>query len=84
MNKLFTTTIISLLTASSLAFVTSSSANATNSQTNNLEITAAKTIVTSKPNLESNLTESASEQLVAYNYCYWETYSDGSTYWVCW
>ena len=45
------------------------------------QLTTVETETT--PQLESVQIDSEAEE-VAYNYCYWETYADSSTYWVCW
>lgn len=83
MKRLVLPAILGLSTFASLVCKNPANA-ATNNDISLDEMTHLTTVDTENipQNLEIKI-DSKTEDLV-YNYCYWETYSDGSTYWVCW
>lgn len=83
MKRLIVPAILGLSTLVSLGH--QNPANAVKSSNQKLEQTTQLTTVDTENIPQSQTVNLNSEtKELAYNYCYWETYSDGSTYWVCW
>ena len=83
MKRLILPAILGLSTFASLVYKSPVNA-ATNSDLSLNERTQLTTVDTENiPQNPEVKIDSKTEDL-AYNYCYWETYSDGTTYWVCW
>lgn len=83
MKRLIMPAIIGLSTLVSLGF--QNPANAVKSSNQNSEqITQLTTVDTENIQHSQKVNLNSDTKDLAYRYCYWETYSDGSTYWVCW
>lgn len=83
MKRFILPAIVSLSTLTSLVYqAPASAAIKSNPELNRItELTTVET--ETMPQLESLQIESEAEEL-AYNYCYYEYYPDGSYAWVCW
>jgi hypothetical protein len=84
MKKLVATAVLGLLTAGSLALTIPAKASALTSEFQNFEPFNPEPTFPIPSQPLPQVSESPQEQQVAYNYCYYEIYPDGSYYWVCW
>lgn len=83
MKRLIMPAILGLSTLVSLGC--QNPANAVKSSNQNSEqITQLTTVDTENIPQSQTVNLNSETKELAYRYCYWETYSDGSTYWVCW
>ena len=83
MKRLIVPAILGLSTLASLVYENPVNA-AKNSNENLDKITRLTTVDTENVPQNQSLKINSETKELAYRSCYWETYSDGSTYWVCW
>ena len=85
MNKKVASTLLGLISLSSVVLpVSTAHAYNLTSQANQFEETLSSEIISESSQLNVDLSAQIQEdQQIAYNYCYYEIYWDGSYYWVC-
>ena len=85
MNKKIASALLGLVSLSSMALpVSAAHAYEPISQADQFEETFSSETFAEHSQLDIDLsTQIQEDQQVAYNYCYYEVYWDGSYYWVC-
>ena len=76
--------IVSLSALTSLGYELSASATINPLSTTKKELLELTTVTPETTSNAPSVQNNPEANQVAYQYCYWETYFDGSVYWVCW
>ena len=83
MKRLIIPAILGLSTLASL--VCENPVNAAKNSNQNLDqMTRLTTVDTENVPQEQSVEINSETKELAYRDCYWETYSNGRTYWICW